>query len=102
MERLRKPRHAREGQRLSEREVSESNLLLFKLEMSLDSARHDKLWGEFLWVRRPHFCHRNKPETNGDEEERKELASREGTDQCRIGFAEIFDYDPKNRVPDKK
>ena len=55
-----------------------------------------------LWVRRAHFCHRNKPETNGDEKEGEKLTSREGTDQCRIGFAEIFDYDPKNRVPDKK
>jgi hypothetical protein len=58
--------------------------------------------GEFLWKRRSHFCYCNKPETNGDEEEGEKLASREGTDQCRIRLAEIFDYDPKNRVPDKK
>ena len=51
---------------------------------------------------RSHFCHYNKPETNRDQEERKELASREGTDQCRVGFAEVFDYDPKNRVADKE
>jgi hypothetical protein len=30
MERLGKPRHRRVGQRLSEREVSESNLLMFR------------------------------------------------------------------------
>jgi len=52
--------------------------------------------------RRSHFCYYNKPETNRDQEERKKLASREGTDQCRVGFAEVFDYDPKNRVADKK
>src|SRR5947207_13175808 len=52
--------------------------------------------------RRSHFCYCNKPETNCDQEERKKLASREGTDQCRVGFAEIFDYNPKNRVADKE
>jgi hypothetical protein len=52
--------------------------------------------------RRSHFCYYNKPETNRDQEERKKLASREGTNQCRVGFAEIFDYDPKNRVPNKE
>ena len=55
-----------------------------------------------LWVRRAHFCHRNKPETNGDEKEGEKLTSRERTDQRRIRFAEIFDYDSKNRVADKK
>src|SRR5437879_11744684 len=55
-----------------------------------------------FWERRSHFCYCNKPETNRDQEERKKLASREGTDQCRVGFAEIFDYDPKSRVRDRE
>src|SRR5438309_9372137 len=55
-----------------------------------------------VWEPRSDFCYCNKPETNRDQEERKKLASREGTDQCRVGFAEIFDYDPKNRVPNKE
>src|SRR4029077_7363363 len=52
--------------------------------------------------RRSHFCYCNKPETNRDQEERKKLTSREGTDKRRVGFAEVFDYDPKNRVADKE
>jgi hypothetical protein len=30
------------------------------------------------------------------------LATREGTDQLRVGFAEIFDDDSKNRVANEK
>src|SRR6266480_5626757 len=49
MERLGKPQHRREGRRRSEREVSESNLLLtsdsaqsYQFQRRLDFARHDK------------------------------------------------------------
>jgi len=43
MERLGKPRHRREGRRLSEREVSESNLLLsLDVQRCLHFGRHDK------------------------------------------------------------
>jgi hypothetical protein len=44
MERVGKPRHGREGQRLSEREVSESNPVAKRkanFEGCLDFARHD-------------------------------------------------------------
>src|SRR3989440_12155288 len=55
-----------------------------------------------FWERRSHFCYCNKPETNRDQEERKKLATREGTDQLRVGFAEIFYDASKDRVANKK
>jgi hypothetical protein len=45
MERLGQPRHRRAGRRLSERELSESNLWLFalgKIQRCLHFGRHDK------------------------------------------------------------
>ena len=52
----------------------------------------------FSRIGRSHFRGRDKPDTNRDQEERKELAARERSYQGRIGFAEIFDYDTKHRV----
>ena len=55
-----------------------------------------------LGKRRSHFRGRDKPDTDCNQEERKELPACERSYQRRIGFAEIFDYDTKHRVQDKK
>jgi hypothetical protein len=55
-----------------------------------------------LWICGSLFRYDNKCDADGNEEQGKELATREGTDQLCVGFAEIFDDDSKNRVANEK
>src|SRR5437899_3068908 len=55
-----------------------------------------------LRKRRSRFRGRDKPDTDRNQEERKELAAGERSYQGCIGFAEIFNYDTKHRVQNKK
>jgi hypothetical protein len=48
------------------------------------------------------LCRHDKRDANDNQEEGKELATRKGTDQLCVGFAEIFDNDSKNRVTNEK
>ncbi len=59
-------------------------------------------WFLVLRESRSLFRDDNKCDADGNEEEGKELATREGTDQLRVGFAEIFDDDSENRVANEK
>src|SRR5438094_3557592 len=52
--------------------------------------------------RRSRFRSHDKPDTDCNQEEQKELAAGERSYQGCIGFAEIFNYDTKQRVQNKK
>ncbi len=52
--------------------------------------------------RRSSFRDDNECAADDDQKEGKELATREGTDQLCVGFAEIFDNDSENRVANEK
>jgi hypothetical protein len=76
-----------------------------QLSPSQDSGflRHSSLvLRHFLRIRRSRFRHDYKCDANDDQEEGKELSARERADQLRIGFAEIFNHDAKDRVADEK
>src|SRR5436309_15281180 len=52
--------------------------------------------------RRSTFRYDNKCDPDGDQEKRKKLSAREGTDQLRVRFAKIFNHDAKDRVANKE
>jgi len=73
----------------------------FVIPSSLD-IRHSSFSEHSPGKRRSLFRDDNKCDADDDQKEGKELATREGTDQLRVGFAEIFDDDSKNRVANEK
>ena len=73
----------------------------FVIPSSLD-IRHSSFSEHSPRKRRMLLRRNHKAEADRYQEERKELATREGTDQLRVGFAEIFDDDSKNRVTNEK
>src|SRR5256886_106689 len=70
--------------------------------MSRLRSTRQMLQAHLLRIGRLRFSERDKSNPDRNQEERKELAARERAYQRRVGFAEIFDHDPKNRVQDKK
>src|SRR5438067_8953087 len=70
--------------------------------MSRLRSTRQMLQAHLLRIGRPRFSERDKSNPDRNQEERKELAARERAYQRRVGFAEIFDHDSKNRVQDKK
>src|SRR5436309_14726101 len=56
----------------------------------------------FLRKRWPPLRSCNERNTNGDQEKRKKLPTRERPDQFGIGLAEILNHDSKDRVTNEK
>ena len=73
----------------------------FVIPSSLD-IRHSSFSEHSPRKRRVLLCRDHKSDTDRYKEEGEELAACEGTDQLRVGFAEIFDDNSKNRVANKK
>jgi hypothetical protein len=65
----------------------------------LDFARNDYLP---LWERRVPLCRHYECGANHNQEERKELAARECSDQFRVGLTKVFNHDSKDRVTNEK
>src|SRR5438093_7316675 len=60
------------------------------------------LRGHFSRVHRSHLAYYDKRHADHNQKERKELAACETAYQLRVGFAQIFEHDPKDRVADEK
>ena len=58
--------------------------------------------GRSLGKARPHFRENDKGDSDHDQEEGKELAAREYSDQGRVRLAKVFDNDAKDSVANEK